>query len=250
MGVDAAFENPYTLNQNEISTMKDNTFNTSLVIEHKGQNINFSSQTSYQKNYQYYEDPIDADFSPLDGISIINNYGKDWNNVKVATQEFRFSSPSGPGRDLEWTAGTYMFYQESPVKQATHFGEDAPLLGSEEINYSLINTSEGTNKGIAFFGQLNYQVLEKIGVIAGLRYDHEYKKQSVLGEYQPDTDAQPLFEYQSDSSATASFKAFSPKAKSYLQFFRKESALFYLQPWISGRRPYPLECRSFPATFN
>lgn len=225
MGIDAAFENPYTLNQNEISTMQDNTFNTSLVIAHKGQSINFSSQTAYQKNYRYYEDPIDADFSPLDGISIINNYGKDWNNVKVATQEFRFSSPSGPGRDLEWTAGTYMFYQESPVKQATHFGEDAPLMGSEEINYSLINTSEGTNKGIAFFGQLNYQVLEKIGVIAGLRYDHEDKKQSVLGEYQPDTDAQPLFEYQSDSTATASFKAFSPKA-GITYNFSEENLLF------------------------
>jgi iron complex outermembrane receptor protein len=225
MGVDAAFENPYTLNQNEISTMNDNTFNTSLVIDYRGRNLNFSSQSAYQRNYRYYQDPIDADFSPLDAMSIVNNYGKDWNNVKIATQEFRFYSPSGPGRDLEWTAGTYMFYQESPVKQATHFGEDAPLLGSEEINYSLINTSEGTNKGIAFFGQLNYQVLEKIGVIAGIRYDHEYRKQSVLGEYQPDTDAQPLFEYQTDSTATASFNAFSPKAG--LTYSFSEENLFF-----------------------
>ncbi|MDT0646449.1 TonB-dependent receptor [Zunongwangia sp. F260] len=211
MGVEAAFENPYTLNQNQLSTMKDNTFNTSLVIDHKGKNFNFSSQTAYQQNYRYYENPVDGDFSPLDAISIINDYGNDWNTVKVATQEFKFSSVSGPGRDLEWTAGTYLFYQESPVKQATHFGEDAALVGSEEINYSLINTTESTGKGIAFFGQLNYQLTDKIGVIAGLRYDHEYKKQSVLGEYQLDSDTKPLFEYQPDSTATASFNAFSPK---------------------------------------
>ncbi len=179
--------------------------------DHKGENLNFSSQTAYQQNYRYYQNPIDADFSPLDAISIINDYGNDWNTVKVSTQEFRFSSASSPGRKLEWTAGSYMFYQESPVKQATHFGEDAPMLGSEEINYSLISTGEATGKGIAFFGQLDYQVTEKLGLIAGLRYDHEYKKQTVLGEYQLDSDTQPLFEYQPDTTATASFNAFSPK---------------------------------------
>ncbi|MCC8359784.1 TonB-dependent receptor [Salinimicrobium sediminilitoris] len=212
MGIDAALENPYTLNQNQLSTMKDNTFNTSLVIDHKGENLNFSSQTAYQQNYRYYQNPIDADFSPLDALSIINDYGRDWNTVKVATQEFRLSSPSGSGRNLKWTAGTYMFYQESPVKQATHFGEDAALMGSEDINYSLINTSEAIGKGIAFFGQLNYEVTEKLGLIAGLRYDYEYKKQSILGEYQPDSEPEPIFEYQPDSTATASFNAFSPKA--------------------------------------
>ncbi|WP_424494083.1 TonB-dependent receptor [Salinimicrobium sp. GXAS 041] len=226
MGIKATFENPYTLNQNKISTMKDNTFNTSLVIDHKGRNVNFYSQTAYQQNYRYYEDPIDADFSPIDGISIINNYGKDWNQVKVATQEFRFSSPSGSGHDLNWTAGTYMFYQESPVKQATHFGKDAALVGSEETNFSLINTSEGIGKGIAFFGQLNYQLFEKFGVIAGLRYDHEYKKQSVLGEYQPDTAAQPVFEFQPDTTATATFSAFSPKA-GITYDFSEENLLFF-----------------------
>lgn len=212
MGIEAALENPYTLNQNQLSTMKDNTFNTSLVIDHTGEKLNFSSQTAYQQNYRYYQNPIDADFSPLDAMSIINDYGKDWNTVKVVTQEFRLSSPSGPGADLDWTAGTYMFYQESPVKQTTHFGEDAALLGSEEINYSLINTSEATGKGIAFFGQLNYQVAERLELIAGLRFDHEYKKQSVLGEYQLDSDTDPMFEYQPYSTANASFNAFSPKA--------------------------------------
>ena len=226
MGVEAALENPYTLNQNEISTMKDNTFNTSLVIDHKGKDLNFSSQTAFQQNYRYYHTPIDADFSPLDAMSIINDYGKDWNNVKVATQEFRVSSPAGPEEGLEWTAGTYMFYQESPVKQATHFGEDAAVMGSEETNYSLINTSEETGKGIAFFGQVNYQVLENMGIIAGLRYDHEYVKQSVLGEYQVDSDPEPLFEYQPDTTATASFNAVSPKA-GLTYDFTEENLLFF-----------------------
>ncbi len=211
IGIDAAFENPYSLNQNQVTTMDDNTYNASLVLEHKGQNLNFSSQTSYQRNYRYYEEALDADFSPLDAVTIFNNYGKDWNNVKVATQEFKFSSPAGTENRLEWTAGTYMFYQESPVKQATQFGQDATLLGLEDVNFSLINTSETTAKGIAFFGQGNYMLTEKLDIIAGLRYDYEQKEQRILVEYQRNEDAQPSFEFQPDTSATANFDALSPK---------------------------------------
>lgn len=211
MGIDAAFENPYTLNQNQVTIMKDNTFNTSLVLDHKGRNLNFSSQTAYQQNYRYYEDPIDADFSPLDAISIFNNYGRDWNNVKVLTQEFRFSSPTGPVRNLEWTAGSFLFYQESPTRQATRFGEDAALLGMEETNFALINTSESITKGAALFGQLNYALTKRFDLIAGLRYDFERKEQSVLGEYQRFSDPEPVFEFQKDTTAQADFTAFSPK---------------------------------------
>lgn len=225
IGIDAAFENPYTLNQNQVTTMIDNTYNASLVLEHKGQNLNFSSQTSYQQNYRYYEEALDADFSPLDAVTIFNNYGNDWNNVKVATQEFKFSSPAGTDNKLEWTAGTYMFYQESPVKQATQFGEDATLLGLEDVNFSLINTSETTAKGIAFFGQGNYSLNEKLDIIAGLRYDYEHKEQRVLGEYQRNEDAQPSFEFQQDTTATANFDALSPKVG--LSFQVAEDKLLY-----------------------
>ena len=209
-GINEAFENPYHLNQNQTSTMKDQTLNTSLLIEHSGENINFSSQTSFQRNYRYYEDPIDADFSPIDGISIFNNYGKDWNNINVLTQEIQFSSPTDENDKLNWTAGSYMFYQKNPVKQATQFGEDAAFVGSEEINFELINTSEESNKGISFFGQGSYKLTDKINLTAGLRYDIEEKKKSVLGEYKVNSEPQPAFEFQSDTSATASFDSFSP----------------------------------------
>lgn len=145
MGMDAAFENLFTLNQNQITTMKDNTFNTSLVLDHKGMNFNFSSQTAFQQNYRYYEEPIDADFSPLDVNSIFNNYGRDWNQVRVLTQEFKFTSPAGPST-LDWTVGSFLFYQESPVRQAIRFGEDAGLLGLEQTNFSLISSSESVAK--------------------------------------------------------------------------------------------------------
>ena len=74
--------------------MIDNTLNASLSVNHTRYSFNFSSLTAWQNNHRYYNAPLDGDFSPLDAITIINNYGNQWNNVKVFTQEFRFTSPA------------------------------------------------------------------------------------------------------------------------------------------------------------
>lgn len=202
---------PYRLNQNATTKMLDNSFNSSLSINYAGQHINFSSQTAWQSNHRYYDQPIDGDFSPIDGVTIKNNYGRDWNNVKVWTQEFKFSSPAHVQSALNWTAGAYLFHQDVPNKQATHFGEQADLMGSPEKNFSIITTANGKALGAALFGQLSYALTDRLALTAGLRYDYEHKEQRVLGEYQLDSDSEPVFETQPDTSASASFKAFSPK---------------------------------------
>ncbi|WP_315816024.1 TonB-dependent receptor domain-containing protein [Paraflavitalea speifideaquila] len=210
-GVEDAFAHPFELNQNAVTEMVDNTFNTSLSINHTGHAFNFTSQTAWQSNHRYYKDPIDGDFSPIDGVSIINNYGSKWNKVKVLTQEFRFTSPTATRSPLKWTAGTYLFVLDNPVKQATHFGEDAELMGSPDKNYALINTSTDKGFGLAFYGEVNYALNKQWEAIVGLRYDYEHKKQQVLGEYKPDASPDPIFNFQPDTAATANFNAFSPK---------------------------------------
>src|SRR3546814_18152184 len=66
----------------------------------------------------------------MDAISIVNDYGKDWNNVKVVTQEFKLSSAPSKNSLLNWTAGTFLFHQNAPTKQGTHFGADAGMMGT------------------------------------------------------------------------------------------------------------------------
>ena len=206
-----ALENPFTVNQNATTKLIDNIFNSSFVASYSGDNFNFSSQTAYQSNHRYYTNPIDGDFSPADIITIINDYGKSWNNVKVWTQEFKISSPASSTSPFKWTAGAYMFHQDNPVKQATRFGEDAGLIGIPDSNFSTINTTKAKSSGIAFFGQATYTIAKKLDITAGLRYDYERKEQSVLGEYQHDPDPNPSFETRPDTSATVSFNAISPK---------------------------------------
>ncbi len=209
--VDEAFSNPYHLNQNAVATLVDNVFNASLSANYSGRGFNFSTQTSYQSNYRYYAQPIDGDFSPVDAITIINDYGKKWNNVKVLTEELRFTSPASASK-FKWTTGAYFFYQNTPNKQATHFGKDAILVGSPDSNYAIINTTKAKSFGAAVYAQGNYAITNKLNFIAGLRYDYQHSKQEVLGEYQPDGSPAPVFETQPDTSGKVSYSAVSPMA--------------------------------------
>jgi iron complex outermembrane recepter protein len=215
--VDYAFAHPYQVDQNAVTQLVDNTLNSSLSINYTGRHFNFNSQTAYQSNYRYYTNPIDGDFSPADAVTIINNYGRKWNNVKIVTQEFKFTSPASNQSNWKWTAGTYFFYQNTPNKQATHFGKDAALVGSPDSNYAIINTTKASSLGAALYAQATYNISKKTGIIFGMRYDYQYSKEDVLGEYQPDSSPTPVFQTQPDTASHASYSAFSPMASFVFQ---------------------------------
>ncbi|WP_295794945.1 TonB-dependent receptor [Mucilaginibacter sp.] len=204
-----AISNPFKVDQNATTKIIDNIFNASLSANYAGSGFNFTSVTSYQKNYRYYTTPIDGDFSPIDAVSLINNYGSNWNDVKVGTQEFRFSSPASSLSPLKWTAGLYGFYRSAPTKTGTHFGADAAAVGAPFPDFTSINTNIEHNYGFAAFGQVVYTINPQWDITAGLRYDLEHKKEEVKGEFQPD--GGDIMVTQADTSSKANFKAFTPK---------------------------------------
>lgn len=185
-GMEDAFQQPYELSQNAVTTMKDNTWNSSLLIQHKGKHIDFTSTTAYQQNYRYYTKPIDGDFSPIDAISIINNYGKSWNNIKAFTQEFKLNSSPSINQKISWTAGAFLFFQDAPSKQATRFGKDANLMMIGDSLFSIINETSVQKKGVALFGQINYAIHPQWQLTLGIRNDYEKQDQTVAGYYQHD----------------------------------------------------------------
>jgi iron complex outermembrane receptor protein len=209
-GTEEALNNPYHLNQNSTTTMKDKTTNASLSIRFTGSSFNFNSQTAYQQNYRYYTNPIDGDFSPIDAISVINNYGNKWNHNKVLTQDFKFTSASSSNSKLKWTAGAFLFYQDAPVKQATRFGIDANLMMVGDSLFSIINTSTTLKKGFAIYGQATYALSEKLNMSFGLRNDYENQSLSILGEFQHDPSPE-LYTTTADTLGRTHFNAFSPK---------------------------------------
>lgn len=209
-GAEQAFESPYHLSQNATAIMHDNTENISLSIKKSFKRLTLVSQSAYQQNYRYYDAPLDGDFSPADMVTIINNYGKHWNKVKVFTQEIRATGNS-VNKKSEWTAGSFFFYQNNPVKQMTHFGEDAGLIGAPDINFGTLATTKNNGHGLAFFGQFSYHINKSITAFAGIRYDNEHKSSEVKGEYFKDGISDPLFEIRPDTSASAVFESWSPK---------------------------------------
>ncbi len=206
--VDEALANPFQLNQNSTTEMVDNLFNASLSANYAGNDFNFTSQIAYQSNYRYYKQPIDGDFSPADIVSIVNNYGKDWNKMKVYTQEFKFSSPASNISKFKWVAGLYGFYQKNPVKQGSYFGADGAVYGAEP-NTTAVNINSGKSAGFAAYGQLSYQITQHLTATAGLRYDYEHKRLLASGEYLIPT-MDPIVT-QGDTLAKANFNAISPK---------------------------------------
>ena len=207
-GVEEAFNNPFVLNQNATTIMKDKTLNSSMSILYNGTKYQFSAQTAYQKNYRYYTNPIDGDFSPIDAITVVNNYGKDWNQISAWTQDLKLNSIGN--QPFKWTIGAYLFSQNAPTKQGTHFGADAYLMGIENSNFTLINTTKSKRKGIALYGQATYALSEKLNLTAGIRNDFEQIEQSVNGSLMMDEN-KAIYETQALISRTTDFGALSPK---------------------------------------
>ena len=204
-----ALSNPYHLDQNAIGQMVDNSLNGSLQIRYTGAKMDFTSLTAYQSNYRYYKNPIDGDFSPLDIISIVNDYGKPWNKVDAWTEELRLSSPTASVSPLKWAIGSYLFVQSAPNKQSVHFGADASLAGSPDSNYTIINTTQIKNKGLAFYGQLEYALSKRFSVAGGLRYDYQQSNAEVSGMFVPDGSSTG-FPTQADTSGQTSYHAVTP----------------------------------------
>jgi iron complex outermembrane receptor protein len=230
-GVEEAFKNPFILNQNATTTMIDKTINSSLSILYNGNTYQFSAQTAYQKNYRYYTNPIDGDFSPIDAITVVNNYGKDWNQITAWTQDLKLNSVNN--QSLKWTIGAYLFSQNAPTKQGTYFGADAYLMGIENSNFTLINSTSIQRKGIALYGQATYAISTKLNATAGIRRDFETIQQSVAGSLLMG-DNKAIYETQPLINRTTNFGALSPKLGLDYQFSSTQMAFIN---YSKGFRP-------------
>ena len=230
-GVEEAFKNPFILNQNATTTMIDKTINSSLSILYNGNTYQFSAQTAYQKNYRYYTNPIDGDFSPINAITVVNNYGKDWNQITAWTQDLKLNSVNN--QSLKWTIGAYLFSQNAPTKQGTYFGADAYLMGIENSNFTLINSTSIQRKGIALYGQATYAISTKLNATAGIRRDFETIQQSVAGSLLMG-DNKTIYETQPLINRTTNFGALSPKLGLDYQFSSTQMAFIN---YSKGFRP-------------
>lgn len=205
---ESAFKNPFQLSQNQTTAMNDQTNNLSLILQHKGSKANITLQTSYQQNYRFYDNTLDADFSPYTIIGIFNNYGKSYNNVKALTNELRIQSSDTKNNKLKWSTGLFQYTNSSPTKQATVFGKDAGFIGIPDTDFSLIAHNLSKTNGAAGYGHATYPITEKLSMQAGLRLDYEERSLTVRSEYEKQP--YPAFPIVSDTTGQKTMWHFHP----------------------------------------
>ncbi|WP_084570499.1 TonB-dependent receptor [Methylosinus sp. PW1] len=113
--------------------------------------------------------------------------------VGQASQDFRLTSPKD--RDLEWTAGVFLFYDDaSNQMHHTVFGSDAAKFLSRPAALPGVGVWDYT-KARAFqaaaYAQATYHVDEQLALTLGLRNSYEIRQGSVsqLNRYYPTVSA-------------------------------------------------------------
>jgi iron complex outermembrane recepter protein len=170
VGTDSiALNEPYKAFGTWANTEERNNTNAALTLRYFGEKVNFTSISASIDYLLNYPDRYDLDFTSLKFYSGNGRYKQ--NQI---TQEFRFSSAANANK-LKWTVGTFAFAEKTNSDNATFYEEDFAAL-DPNAPYSTNTIGSRSNKGIAFFGQVNYKITSKFELSVGVRYDIEEKE--------------------------------------------------------------------------
>lgn len=174
-----AFANPDVINLSRIQSHERNILNTSLVAKYKADKFIFTSISALQT--------ISFGFKDLDFPGIYHSYydgkiGELLPPQKVWSQELRINSHSDS--KFQYTAGVYAFTQKGyePTTNTAYELSDAEAAAfSLPSGTYLINRNRSNNSGLAGFGEMSYQLTNKLKATVGLRYDYEKREATFNG---------------------------------------------------------------------
>lgn len=156
-----AFVDPDTYSTNSPNT-RDRTFSgTNLSFAYDvSDSVQLTSITAYRDS-QYREQ------NDSDGTPNFTFYGKWLEDQRQVSQELRLASVGES--PLQWIVGGFYFNENSRWLASTYFGI-GPLAGTFS---NRVTTNE--TKSYAAFGEVTYQVSERLKAGLGLRYSDEKK---------------------------------------------------------------------------
>lgn len=206
---------PYEVNFDRQGVYNTTTTYNALKVSYDFPKATLSSISSLQY-YNNDRDNDDFDFSPFD-INYISNAS---NSNYTLSQELRINSTDNS--KLNWIGGAYLYYVDREEITPTVSTE---LAGNSAGEFTQRLDANIQQTGIALFGQVDYGMTSKLGVLLGLRYEVERSEISALREHfrngqnfeDPGNTVftpggplpSPLFNSSFQTDAT--FDAFSPK---------------------------------------
>lgn len=159
----------HTLAVDQDAETLDETWGVSMRVDHSFSEIDFSSITSYNDiDIEYL---VDQEGSPVDLISPPVEQGQ-----KYFSQEFRFS---GESDNLKWLTGLYYFSNESSYEPLTIAGLGIAPLEAIDV----FSTTDLTS--VSAFGEMTWNLTEKLGLILGGRWTEDKLEQAGHTEYVP-----------------------------------------------------------------
>lgn len=198
---DVALANPDVINLARIGEHERNILNSSLVAKYYGNQFTVTSISVLQT--------IDLAFKDIDFPGFYHSFfeseiGEELPPQKVYSQEFRIHSNT----DSKWqyTAGLFGFAQVG-YEPSTNLAFESPMF--PDTYFIFRNKSD--NYGIAGFGELSYQLTEKLKAIAGLRYDYE-KREAIFNGFGDAIFSGGVFtQLVADTTVSGNYAALSPK---------------------------------------
>ncbi|MDN5217307.1 TonB-dependent receptor [Fulvivirgaceae bacterium BMA12] len=172
--LDSMKENhPYEVNFDRQGKYRTRTNNSALKVKYDLPKITINSITALQI-YKNDRDNDDFDFTPFD-VQYVSGGNREQTTI---SQELRFNS--SVKSKFKWIGGLYFYHvtseDNSPVVNGT-------MSGNSVGEYMQITASETEQTGVSFFGQVDYQLTEKWGLLAGLRFETEKSELAVSRDH-------------------------------------------------------------------
>ncbi len=153
---------PHKISYDHEGVYERDVFGGTLRIAYDAPNFKLTSISAYRTFDDMAKNDQDFSFMPM--ITA-------WEDIDDSqlTQEFRLSSPDN-NKKLQWIVGLYGFR-----KNKEHFLnlDFAPGFILPDLPVTRESLSDVSTSGIALFGQFTYNLVDKLDVTAGLRYDYE-----------------------------------------------------------------------------
>ncbi|MEO1052077.1 MAG: TonB-dependent receptor [Bacteroidota bacterium] len=208
--LDRAINNPDRVGLGYVGDHRRDIINTSLAINYALPGFNLSSVSTYQAIGLSYENVSWPYFFGGAG-SLYSSYRDGQFGVRgepqeVFTQEFKINSTNEQS-PIHYTAGLFGFRQDA-FEPTTNLGSE--ILSGPFAGPTFVSVNEGTNEGLAAFGQLTYRLGDQWEVIAGLRYDYE-RRENFFNDGGLTFVGSEQVAAGTDTTVTGEYNALSPK---------------------------------------
>lgn len=154
------------VNLDYVGDLENDLNGQSLSLDYEGDWFRFTSITAHRD--VDYDLDYDMDFTQFDMIR--NYYDMDHDQW---SQEVRLASPKDSG-PFKWLVGVYYLDEDFDTDCIFDWRQGFPEWWIPPYKTAL--KSEVDTENYAFFGQATYTLWEKLGLTAGLRYDHDKKE--------------------------------------------------------------------------